>query len=93
MFTSEAVRQRDRRRAAISQHYPTHAILQNGAVEIQQKSSVKPAKLEICQDLRFVDRHKPLNRLELQDHLLFDDDVDPITTIESDCPDITGSGT
>ena len=52
-------------------------------VEVDQKTNRASRELEVGENLRLMDRKQFLHGLQLDDHGLFDQQVNPVTTIES----------
>jgi len=65
-------------------HHATYAILQNRHAEVYQQSYPYPPKLEVCEQLSFVDRQEALAALEFDDNLVLHYKIDDVTTIEPD---------
>src|SRR6266536_4313273 len=51
-------------------------------VEVDEKTNLPATEFEVCQDLRFMDRQKLLDRLEFNQNLAGDEDIDAVTAIE-----------
>ena len=67
-----------------SVHPPHNALLEPGDVEIDQQPHTLAAELEIRDELRLVNRFDHFDRLQLQNHLVFDQNVDPVARVDSD---------
>src|SRR5690606_25131908 len=58
-----------------SDHEPANAVLEGHGVEVHQQATAKPAELQVCQKLRFVHGQEALHCLQLDQHLLLDNDI------------------
>src|SRR3990172_17057 len=52
----------------ISDDHPSYSLSQNRDVEVQNQPRANAAESEICEKLRFVYRHNPLNGFQFDDH-------------------------
>jgi len=60
-------------------------------VEVQQQTELPSGQLQVAQQLGGVDRHKPLNRLDLDDYFVIHQQVQPEPRVELDA--VVGNGT
>ena len=59
------------------------AVLQNANVEVDEKAEMKSREPEVRNHLRRVDWRQALNSLYLDQHTLLDNQIDPVSRIDS----------
>jgi hypothetical protein len=65
------------------QPHSSKPVFPHGRVEIEQESNRQAAQLHVSEHLCFMDGLKSFDRLQLCDHPDFDDNIQPITAIQS----------
>ena len=65
-------------------HHPNDSILEKRDVEVDQQPDATIAQLELRKKLRLVDREKFCHGLDLHDHAVLDQQVEPIRKAELD---------
>jgi hypothetical protein len=63
------------------QHDSPDAILEHGAIEIEQETSTNPTQLHVGQHLCLVDWQEALDCFELENDLILNDDVEAIAAV------------
>ena len=58
------------------------AVLQRQGVEIEQQPDAASTEAQIGEELRLVQGQDVLDRFQFQDHVVIDDDVGPVSTVE-----------
>ena len=67
-------------RRQFSQHDSPDALLQNLSIEVHHQSHTRPGQAQIAHDLSDVNRMDLLDRLDFDDDLTFDEQIDSVLT-------------